>query len=112
MSQHAGALAGVWRWVGNYALPDGGFVARSEANRYDTIRQILSSQHRYDEYRADGTLRRTSLHVLELGYLYPNDVRRLLTEAGFAGISISGGFSGRPLLADTDEMIVEASRHG
>ena len=41
MAQHAGPLAGVWRWAGTYSLPREGIVVRSEANRYDTIRQIV-----------------------------------------------------------------------
>jgi ubiquinone/menaquinone biosynthesis C-methylase UbiE len=55
MAQHAGPLAGVWRWAGTYDLPAGGYVVRSEANRYDTVRQVVRSQHRYEEYAADGT---------------------------------------------------------
>ena len=108
MAQHAGALAGVWRLVGTFARPDGGCVVRSEANRYDTVRQVVHSHHRYDEYGPDGTLTRTSLHRLELAYLYPRDVRRLLTEAGFRSIRIDGGFEGRPFENDTDELVIEA----
>ena len=109
MAQHAGALTGVWRWVGNFPLAAGGYVTRSEANRYDTVRQIVHSQHRYEEYTADGALTRTSMHRLDLAYLYPADIRRLLTQAGFDGISISGGFGGGELSRDTDELVVEAS---
>ncbi|HYU78279.1 MAG TPA: class I SAM-dependent methyltransferase [Vicinamibacterales bacterium] len=109
MAQHAGPLAGVWRWAGTYSLPAGGFVLRSEANRYDTVRQIVQSQHRYDEYAADGVLTRTSLHRLELAYLYPADIRRLLTQAGFKQIAIGGGFSARDFSRDDDELVVEAS---
>jgi ubiquinone/menaquinone biosynthesis C-methylase UbiE len=109
MSQHAGPLAGVWRWGAEYVLPDGGVIVRSEANRYDTVAQVVRSHHRYDEYAADGTLVRTSLHRIELAYLYPADIRRVLTQAGFTDITISGGFTGREFLHDTDELAVEAS---
>jgi len=108
MAQHAGPLAGVWRWVGTYELPTGGHVIRSEANRYDTVRQVVHSQHRYEEYAADGVLTRASLHRLELAYLYPADIRRLLTQAGFREVTISGGFAGRELSRDTDELVVDA----
>jgi SAM-dependent methyltransferase len=109
MAQHVGPLAGVWRWAGTYPLPGNGFVVRSEANRYDTIRQVVHSQHRYEEYALDGALTQTTLHSLELAYLYPVDIRRLLTEAGFQGITIGGGFGGSELSRDTDELVVEAS---
>jgi SAM-dependent methyltransferase len=108
MAQHAGPLAGVWRWAGDYELPTGGFVVRSEATRYDTVRQIVHSRHRYDEYAPDGSLTRTSLHRLDLAYLYPTDIRRLLTEVGFRDVTISGGLAGDALSRDADELVVEA----
>ncbi len=109
MAQHAGALAGVWRWSGTFAGHDGAWVVRSEANRYDTARRRVHSLHRFDEYGADGTLRRTFLHRLELSYLYPADISRLLKGAGFRSVHISGGFDGRLFEKDTDELVVEAS---
>jgi SAM-dependent methyltransferase len=108
MSHHAGPLAGTWRWMGNFALPSGGFVARSEANRYDTVRQIVHSQHRYEEYDDTGVLIRTTVQRLALAYLYRGDIEHLLARAGFTGISIKGGFSGREFAEDTDELVVEA----
>jgi SAM-dependent methyltransferase len=108
MAQHAGPLAGVWRWRGTYPLASGGFVVRSEASRYDTVRQVVYSQHRYDEYAADGILARSSVHQLELAYLYPADIRRLLAQAGFTDITIAGGFDGREFSNDADELIVQA----
>ena len=108
MAQHAGPLAGVWRWAGTFDLPTGGYVMRSEANRYDTVRQVVHSQHRYDEYTADGALTQTSLHRLELAYLYPADIRRLLAQAGFREVTISGGFTGREVSRDMDELVVDA----
>jgi hypothetical protein len=82
---------------------------RSEANRYDTVRQRVHSQHRYEEYGSDGTLRRTFLNRLELAYLYPGDIRRLLEHAGFQSVRIDGGFDGRPFERDADELVVDAS---
>ncbi len=108
MAQHTGALEGVWRCTATHELPNGGFVTRSEANRYDAVRQIVHSLHRYDEYAADGTLARSSLLRLKLGYIYPADIRRLLAQAGFREIVINGGFAGDEVLRDTDELVVDA----
>jgi hypothetical protein len=83
---------------------------RSEANRYDTVRRRVHSQHRYEEYGPDGALTRTFLHRLELSYLYPSYIRRLLGETGFQSVQIWGGFDGRPFERDTDELVVEAVR--
>jgi SAM-dependent methyltransferase len=108
MAHHVGAMAGVWRWAGTFPRAGGGVVVRSDANRYDTTRQLVHSQHRYDEYGPDGTLERSSLHDLHLAYLYPPDLRRLLNQAGFRSIQIFGGFDGRPFEHDTDEIVIDA----
>jgi SAM-dependent methyltransferase len=108
MAQNAGALTAVWRARGVFDTPGGGYVVRSEAVRYDTVHQRLEALHRYEEYGADAVLVRTSLHRLELAYLYPADIERLLKQAGFTSIHIAGGFHGRPLAHDMDELVVEA----
>ena len=109
MAQHAGPLAGRWRWSGTHDAPDGGFVVRSEAMRYDTVRQQVHAILRHEEYTPDGTLARTSTQRLDLAYLYPNDIRRVLQQAGFANVSITAGFAGRDFAHDGDELVVEAS---
>ena len=93
-----------------YPLPSGGWAVQSEANRYDTVAQVVHSLHRYDVFGPDGTLERTSMLRLELGYLYPSDIRRLLTAAGFRDITIKGGFDGREFTQDDQELVVEALR--
>jgi hypothetical protein len=108
MAQHTGAFAGIWRWAGTFPCGDGGCIVRSDANRYDTVRRLVDSLHRYEEYDPDGTLTRTSLHRLQLAYLYQQDLRRLLNEAGFRSVQIAGGFDGRPFEKDTDELVIEA----
>ena len=112
MAHHAGALAGVWRHAATFSRDDGGCIVRSESNRYDTVRQIVDSQHRYEEYGPDGILTRTSLHRLQLAYLYPPDLRRLLTDAGFQSVQIAGGFDGKPFEHDTDELVIQATVGG
>jgi SAM-dependent methyltransferase len=108
MARHTGALEGIWRWVGTFSRADDGCIVRSDTNRYDTVRQLVDSQHRYEEYGPDGTLTRTSLHRLQLAYLYPPDLRRLLKQAGFESVQIAGGFDSRPFEKDTDELVIEA----
>lgn len=108
MAQHAGALAGVWRHIGIFDRGDGSYVTRADATRYDTVHRRVHSVNRYEEYAADGTLIRTSLLRLELSYLYPSDIRRLLHEAGFRSIQIWGSFEERPLQHDSDELVVVA----
>lgn len=110
MAQHAGALEGVWRWAATHPGSGGSCVVRSEANRYDTVQQRVFSQHRYEQFDAEGNLTRTFLHRLELAYLYPADIRRLLEQSGFDEVQIAGGFTDEPFANDTDELVVEAKR--
>jgi ubiquinone/menaquinone biosynthesis C-methylase UbiE len=110
MAQHAGALAGVWRWSGLHTLADDGWIVQSEANQYDTVAQVVHSLHRYEVFNAAGTLERTSMLRLQLAYLYPADIRRLLESAGFTEVTINGGFDGREFTHDGQELVVEARR--
>ena len=108
MAQNAGPLAGVWRCGETRSLPSGGWVVPSDASRYDTVRQVVHSMHRYEVYGPDGTLERTSMLRLELAFLYPADIRRLLATAGFRDVIIKGGFDGREFSRDGDELVVES----
>jgi hypothetical protein len=47
---------------------------------------------------------------LQLAYLYPSEIRRLLDTAGFTNITISGGFDGREFAHEGQELVVEAQR--
>ena len=111
MAQNSGELAGVWRWGGTHPLPSGGWVVQSEANRYDTVAQVVLSLHRYDVFNASGVLERTSMLRLKLAYLYPSDIRRLMESAGFTDVTIHGGFDGREFTQDGQELVVEARRN-
>jgi ubiquinone/menaquinone biosynthesis C-methylase UbiE len=112
MAQHAGALAGVWRWTATAAVPQGGWVVQSEANRYDTVAQVVHSLHRYDVFDTSGSLERTTMLRLRLAYLYPANIRRLLEASGFADVTICGGFDGAPFREDGQELVVHARRAG
>lgn len=110
MSRNAGPLEGVWRQTGEWCLESGEMLILSEANRYDTIRKVVHSRHRYERYDAMGRLVDVFLQRLELAYLYASDLSHLFAEAGFADITICGGFDGRPLSTDLDEIVVTARR--
>jgi len=110
MARNHDALAGVWRWRAERAAPAGRRVVLSDATKYDTPRQVLSSRLRYEVYAPDGSLERTQMLFLELAYLHPADVRERLSKAGFVDIRIDGGFDARPLEQDGDEMVVTARR--
>ncbi len=110
MAQNTGHLEGIWRLNGEWSLNDGGFLIRSEANAYDSVKRIVHSRHRYERFDASGKLTSVFIQRLELAYLYPEDLKRLLQDAGFVGYSLLGGFDGRTFSADGDELVVQATR--
>jgi SAM-dependent methyltransferase len=110
MAAHTGSQAGTWRWGGTHELPAGGFAVYAECTSYDTVHQRVHSMIRTEEFADDGSLIRTHMLRLELAYLYPSDIKRLLTEAGFELVRMSGDFKGRPFEHDRDELVVEARR--
>ncbi len=110
MAARAGPLTGTWRWTGTRELPEGRFVTYSESSRYDTVQQRAHSMIRSEEFDADGALRRTQMMRLELAYLYPADIKRLLEQAGFHLVRISGDFKGRMFERDGDELVIEARK--
>jgi SAM-dependent methyltransferase len=108
MASHAGQFEGTWRAGGEWELEDGGFLILSKANRYDTVRQLTHWRLRYERYDCDGKLVSTFLHRLDLSYLYPNNLTRLLTDHGFGEVELLGGFDGRALTSEDDEIIASA----
>jgi ubiquinone/menaquinone biosynthesis C-methylase UbiE len=110
MSANAGVHAGVWRVRQTYRLDGGGFVVRSDMNRYDTVRQRVESMIRTEEFDVHGALVRTHMLDLELSYLHRADILRLLDHSGFELVRISGDFKGRPFERDSDELVIEARR--
>lgn len=110
MAANEGAMARVWRWTDEVAMPDGGWITCSEANRYDTVRQRAHSRHRFERFNARGELVETFIQRLELAYLYPGELQRLLEAAGFDTIEIHGGFAERPFTQDGEELVVSARR--
>ena len=110
MAANTGATAGVWRWTDEVVLPDGGWITRSEANRYDSVRQRAHSRHRFERFDARGELVETFIQRLELACLYPGELHGLLEAAGFDDIEMRGGFDERPFTHDGDELVVSVRK--
>lgn len=110
MAKHSGDLAGTWRLVGDWTLDDGTFLLRSETSSYDTVQKLVHSRHRFERSDASGRLMAVFLQRLEFAYLFPQDLKLLLRNAGFVDVELFGGFDGRPLADDLDEIVVTARR--
>ena len=110
IASNTGSLGGGWRWTEDVPLPDGGKLVRSEANRYDTVQPRVSSRHRFERFDTSGVLVSTHIQELELAYLFPGDIHRLLSDVGFEEIEILGGFDEREFSQDVEELVVRARR--
>lgn len=110
MTQGHGPHAGRWRWVDERELDDGGWVVLSEAVLFDNADQLFSSRLRYERYDRSGRMVRVDMERLDMAYLFPGDIRELMAAAGFVDLRIHGDFDGRPLTADGQEMVIQASR--
>jgi hypothetical protein len=71
------------------------------------VRRLVHAVQRYESFDADGALVRTFLQRLELTYLYPDEIRSLLREAGFSSIEDLRGLFGTSLEND-DELVIQA----
>jgi hypothetical protein len=79
-----------------------------DTRTFDRVRQI---QHSYNEIELlDATGKVTVMHPSKTSvrWIYKAEMELLLRVAGFARWRILGGFDGRELLSETDEMIVQA----
>jgi SAM-dependent methyltransferase len=79
-----------------------------DTRTFDRVQQI---QHSYNEIEMlDATGQVTGVHASKtsIRWIYKAEMELLLRLAGFARWNILGGFDGRPLLNETDAMIVQA----
>jgi len=87
-------------------LPVGMYSKR----RLDRVNQILEADSEIRETDARGAVTAVHPHRLALRWTYKAEMELLLRAAGFARFEVMGGFDGRPLERDTDEMIWTAWR--
>lgn len=86
--------------------PDNGHTLHVyDLPRYDRVRQRVDATREIVELDADG--REVARHPahFELRWIWAPEMELLLRTAGFARWEVRGGFDGRPLERDTDEMI-------
>jgi len=77
---------------------------------YDRVRQLLRAQMEVRESDARGYAGAVHKHGFSLRWTYRFEMELLLRAAGFSRCEVAGGFDGRPLERDTDEMVWTAWR--
>ncbi|HEY2955656.1 MAG TPA: class I SAM-dependent methyltransferase [Candidatus Eisenbacteria bacterium] len=77
---------------------------------HDRVHQLLSARAEMRESDARGYAGAVYGHAFTLRWTYRFEMELLLRTAGFSRYEVAGGFDGRPLLRDTDEMVWTAWR--
>jgi len=94
---------------GEFAHRDTGLPVRLYDTRsFDRVAQIQHSQNDIEFLDASGRVTATHPSQVSLRWIYKNEMELLLRLAGFTRWQIYGDFDRRPLVNETDSMIVEA----
>jgi len=79
-----------------------------DTRTFDRIAQIQHSYNEIELLDAKGAVVTIHPSKTSIRWIYKAEMELLLRLAGFARWRILGGFDGRPLLQETDAMIVKA----
>jgi SAM-dependent methyltransferase len=79
-----------------------------DTRRFDRVAQIQRSLNEVEELDEQGRVVATHRSATSIRWIYKSEMELLLRVAGFARWEIYGDFDRRPLLRETDAMVVEA----
>ena len=77
----------------------------SVKREYDRVRQVLRAEVELRESDARGYAKAVHLHRFSLRWTFRYEMELLLRAVGFTRFEVLGGFDGRALEKDTDEMV-------
>ncbi len=91
------------------AHPETGLPVRIyDTRRYNRVEQIQYSQIEIQELDAEGHISASHRSETTMRWTFKPEMELLLRSAGFSRWKITGGFDDRPLLTETDLMVVHA----
>jgi SAM-dependent methyltransferase len=79
-----------------------------DTRSFDRVAQIQRSLNEVEELDEEGRVLATHRSATSIRWIFKSEMELLLRVAGFARWEIYGDFDRRPLLAETDAMVVEA----
>lgn len=80
-------------------------VLHTVTTEVDRVNQTLRVERELQELGPGGEIANVTSHRFRMRWTYKAEMELLLGAAGLARFDVRGGFDGRPLLNDTDEMI-------
>ena len=80
-------------------------IAMSTKRTSDRVTQILHIEREVVESDARGSATLTHRDTFSMRWIWKAEMELLLRAAGFSRWAVQGGFDGRPLEKDTDEMV-------
>jgi ubiquinone/menaquinone biosynthesis C-methylase UbiE len=94
-----------------FTSPDSGNEIEMWENRqYHVHKQFIDQRFIYHEWRADGTLLRTSRRGYTLCYIWPREFEHMLARCGFEVQALYGWFDKRPFDESSTEQVWVARR--
>ncbi len=104
-----GAASGTRHLEGELPHPETGLPVRMwDTRTFDRVNQLQHSFNEVEFLDAAGGVVSTHPSKTTLRWIYKGEMELLLRVAGFARWKILGSFDGRPLVNETDDMIVQA----
>ncbi|MBI4907527.1 MAG: class I SAM-dependent methyltransferase [Acidobacteria bacterium] len=107
--QWIGGSDGIRVLEGETADPRNGRKLRMfDTRTFDRVQQLQHSITEVESVCPDGTIELVQRTEYDTRWVYKEEMALLLRHAGYARWEISGGFDGRPMTKETDDMIVRA----
>ncbi len=100
--------SGVWRRLETEQLPDGSAVTRSISSRVFEEGGVIDIGLRFDVHNRYGRLKETLYDWSRLAILTVDQVKRLLSDAGFEVVAVYSSFSCKPWSSRDNRAIFDA----
>lgn len=86
----------------------GNLLRLYDTRRFDRVKQLQHSVNEIEEVQPDGSIRVLQRSEFAVRWVYLEEMKLLLRQAGFTHWKIDGNFDGQPLVSESDGMVVTA----
>jgi SAM-dependent methyltransferase len=105
-----GALPETWGTAVRKRAANGEEIElRTRTIAFDPIEQMASREMQATLWR-DGRVVATEVHALHTRTFFRNELLAMLGQAGFSAVMVTGGYDGRPVTADSLDLVLTARK--